>query len=178
MKNLMKKSAILFSLFSVLLLVGVSGCKKHNESQMTIRMTDAPGDFLAVHVDGVGLILIMENRDPMILDIKAGVYNLLELQNNVSVILANKVNIPYGRISEVRLILGSNNSVITPTGTYEMKVPSGSESGLKIKINQDVISSFDLDLLIDFDADASVNLEGNGSYSLKPVIKLKSVRYI
>ncbi|RYZ92799.1 MAG: hypothetical protein EOP47_29985 [Sphingobacteriaceae bacterium] len=52
-------------------------------------------------------------------------------------------------------------------------IASGSESGLKIKINRRLNTTLD-SLLIDFDAALSVKNEGASGYKLRPVIKVKN----
>ncbi|HRH64576.1 MAG TPA: DUF4382 domain-containing protein, partial [Bacteroidia bacterium] len=69
----------------------------------------------------------------------------------------------------------TNNSLVSTTGTYSLKVPSGAETGLKVNVNQVIAPKGNLQIVLDFDAFASIVVQGNGSFSLKPVIKIKSV---
>ena len=101
---------------------------------------------------------------------KAGVYNLLGLQNGLDTLIAEGTY-PHGKVQEIRLVLGSNNSVKEGGELQPLTIPSGSESGLKIKVNKSLSTSFD-SLLIDFDAALSVKKETSG-YKLRPVVKLK-----
>ncbi len=68
-------------------------------------------------------------------------------------------------------MLGSNNSVKEGGNIYPLKIPSGSESGLKIKIGKKLRTGLE-SLLIDFDALLSIRKERDG-YKLRPVIRLK-----
>ncbi len=54
---------------------------------------------------------------------------------------------------------------------YPLTIPSGSESGLKIKVSKKLQATIET-ILIDFDADLSVKKENDG-YKLRPVIRLK-----
>lgn len=174
MKTMVK--TIGFCTLAVLLAIIPNACKKENmNGSMTVRMTDAPADFIQVNVDVVSLEINHEVNGWMNIPINVGIYNLLDLQNNVNVILANNVNIPVGKVNQLRLILGANNSLVDSTTTYPLKVSSGSESGLKINIDQVITSNSNLQILVDFDANASIVSSGNGGYSLKPVLKLKSI---
>lgn len=160
----------------IMIILTPTACKKENMmGAMTVAMTDAPAQYSEVNVDVTGLQIHHENAGWMNLQINTGIYNLLELQNNVNVILANNVQIPIGKITQIRLILGERNSIVDSLGTYPLKVPSGSESGLKINMNQTIVANNSVFILLDFDANASVVVHGNGSFSLKPVIKIKSV---
>lgn len=174
MKTIVK--TIGFCAAVILLAVVPNACKKENmNGSMTVRMTDAPADFVQVNVEVVGLEIHHEASGWMSIPINIGIYNLLDLQNDVSVVLANNVNLPVGKVNQMRLILGANNSLVDSTTTYPLKVPSGFESGLKINIDQVIMSNNNLQIVLDFDANASIVSQGNGGYSLKPVLKLKSV---
>lgn len=80
--------------------------------------------------------------------------------------------VPERQIKEIRLILGTNNTVKNNCVVYPLTITSGSESGLKIKFNKKLNTGLNL-LLLDFDVAMSVNQNGSGAYMLKPVIKIK-----
>ena len=62
--------------------------------------------------------------------------------------------------------------VLDGGATQDLDVPSGAQSGLKINVGQDVQKNATLELKLDFDANASLVQEGNGSWKLKPVLRL------
>lgn len=177
MKTFFKLIAVVLVFASIAIIT--NSCKKEDPKaygQMTVKMTDAPGDYLEVNVDVIGVQVHHESSGWVTLPINAGVYNLLDLQNNVTTVLASNVQLPVGKISQIRLILGSNNSLVTiQPDTFALKIPSGSESGLKINLHETIQPHTSMEIVLDFDADASIVLTGVGSYSLKPVIKVKSV---
>jgi hypothetical protein len=105
------------------------------------------------------------------LETHAGIYNLLDLQNGIDTVLAQGV-IPTGTLKEIRFVLGNENSIKIGDAVYPLSIPSGAESGLKIKLNKTLNASLD-SLLIDFDAALSILQEGTGDYKLKPVLKIK-----
>lgn len=177
MKTLIKITLSFFLLMSLML--SFNSCKKEEQrGAMTVKMTDAPADYLKVYVEVVGVQVHSETNGWMHLPVNVGIYNLLDLQNNASVILASNAQLPSGKINQMRLILGTNNSLVTLQGTFDLKVPSGDETGLKININETIMPNHTTVILLDFDAAASVVDKGNGSYSLKPVISVKSVTQI
>jgi Domain of unknown function (DUF4382) len=55
---------------------------------------------------------------------------------------------------------------------YPLTIPSGSESGLKIKLSKKLNAQLD-SVVIDFDAALSILKTGVGDYKLKPVLKIK-----
>jgi hypothetical protein len=81
-------------------------------------------------------------------------------------------SIQAGTITQIRLILGSNNSVKVNGVVYPLATPSAQQSGLKLQVNQTLVPGVAYMLLLDFDAQQSIVEQGNGQYSLKPVIRV------
>lgn len=163
-------------IISATMLLAITSCQKDNKSDSThlkIRMTDNPYQASAVNVDikEVNVKLNNDSSGWTQLETHAGIYNLLDLQNGIDTLLAQGV-VPTGTLKEVRLVLGSENSIKIGDDVYPLTIPSGAESGLKIKLNKILNASLD-SLLIDFDAALSILQEGTGDYKLKPVLKIK-----
>lgn len=107
--------------------------------------------------------------------------NLLDLNNGVLENLGETPLTP-GHYTQLRLVLDANttapqlrNSVL-PSGVGMVETPlvtpSAVQSGIKL-INQfDVESGKRVDLVLDFDACKSVVTRGNGTYALKPVVRV------
>lgn len=150
-------------------------CEKDKDSttELRIRLTDAPFDASEVNVDirQVRVNLQDDSSGWVNLDTRAGVYNLLDYQHGIDTLIAQSI-VPTGRLKEVRFVLGSQNSIKIADKTYPLTIPSGSESGLKIKLNKQLNAQLD-SLVIDFDAALSIFQEGTGNFKLKPVLKLK-----
>ncbi|MBL7743774.1 MAG: DUF4382 domain-containing protein [Chitinophagaceae bacterium] len=152
------------------------GCQKEKSSGTTnlkIRLTDNPFNATEVNVDirEVRVNIHDDSAGWVRLNTNTGVYNLLELQNGIDTLLAQGI-IPTGTLKEVRFVLGSDNSIMIGNTLYPLTIPSGSESGLKIKLNKQLNASLD-SLVIDFDAALSILQTGTGEYKLKPVLKIK-----
>jgi hypothetical protein len=84
-----------------------------------------------------------------------------------------------GHYTQLRLVLDPNTAVgltnsVVPTGGVEtaLVTPSAVQSGIKLVNEFDVVSGQRIDLLLDFDACKSIVTRGNGTYALKPVIKV------
>lgn len=176
----MKKNLSIF-LFAAFCSITLFSCSKNNGSDGTvnIRLTDAPADLDSVFVDvreikikvGSDIADSLTDNGWQSLTTKAGIYNLLRFQKGVDTLIATGIA-PTSYIKEIRLILGDRNSVVdTFHVSHPLTIPSGSESGLKIKINKKLNSSIN-NFLIDFDTDLSIKKESNG-YKLRPVIRLK-----
>ncbi|UYQ91449.1 DUF4382 domain-containing protein [Chitinophaga horti] len=155
-----------------------ASCKKeeNKSTDLRIRLTDAPYDASEVNVDieQVRVKFSDDNSDTegwIDLATTAGIYNLLDYQNGVDTLLAHAV-VPTGRLREIRLVLGSDNSIKIGTNVYPLTIPSGSSSGLKIKLDKNLRPDLD-SVIVDFDAALSIFQEGTGDYKLKPVLKIK-----
>ncbi len=178
----MKKYAFsfLFSVSAMVLIIASCTKDKSNDNSTTtlqIRLTDGPTNLAEVNVD-IKEINVKFSDDStgskgwVSMPTNGGVYNLLGLQNGVDTLLASLI-LPKDILKEIRFVLGSNNSIKDTFGVvYPLTIPSGSESGLKIKVNKKLSATLET-LLIDFDAALSVKREGNGDYKLRPVLKIK-----
>jgi len=168
----MKKLTTLFLLVAV---TGFYSCND-NSSQSTrlnVKLVDKPADYAEVNVEVIGISINYggENDESgwQELETSGGIYNLLELTAGNEVLLVSN-EIPSGSISQIRLLLGENNSVIEKEGdSYPLVTPSGQSSGVKINLNQNFESGIDYTIILDFDAARSV-LNNPQKYILKPVI--------
>lgn len=150
-------------------------CSKDNSSgtsNLQVRLTDAPAAYDEVNVDikEVRVNFRDDSTGWVSLNTNAAVYNLLGLQNGVDTLLATGT-VQAGTVKEIRLILGSNNTVVVGGVSFPLTIPSGSESGLKIKVSKKLNATLET-LVIDFDAALSINLEPGG-YKLRPVLRIK-----
>jgi len=167
---------VLFILFSTALFI--SSCKKDATSRLTVYLTDAPAEYNEVNIEVVG-VQVKASSDPgeggwttMPMPVSPAIYNVLEFANGMEALLST-FELPAGKISQLRLILGQNNSIVVNgvSSALPLEVPSGSESGLKFNIHADLIGGVEYKLWIDFDVLHSIVDNGAGSYILKPVIR-------
>ena len=179
----MKTKIQLFTVAVVALFTFISCAKNEASStgkaRLQVALTDEPGNYDVVNIE-VQDVRINYSSDSVkgwvsLPGVKTGNYDILRLANGKDTLLAN-AEIQTGRIQQIRLILGSNNFVKLNGQTYNLKTPSAQQSGLKIKINQDVNGGITYKLLLDFDASRSIVQTGNGNnnnekYILKPVIR-------
>lgn len=164
-----------------LIVLAFEGCNKDGgTSRMYVKMKDVPGPYQQVNVDIKRVDIHYADSDKgsggwVSLPTNAGVYDLLTLQNNVTVVLTNPDDIPAGKVEQMRLILGSNNSLMIDSLMFPLTAPSSENTGLKFNLNFDFIEDKSYEVKIDFDASMSIVLNGHGGYSLKPVIKVESI---
>jgi hypothetical protein len=154
----------------------LSACNDSSTGSATIevRLTDAPGEYQEVNIDIQDLQVNADNGDSdqgwTSLPIKKGVYNLLDLTNGLDTLLGS-TTLPAGKISQVRLILGDNNSIKTNDLVTPLNTPSAQQSGLKVKIDMELKEGITYQIVLDFDAARSIVATGSGKFNLKPVIR-------
>jgi hypothetical protein len=150
-------------------------CSENNQTaRLEVRLTDAPGDYEEVNIDIQSIEIHSDdgnqNSGWTTLDVESGVYNILKLTNGLDTLLAT-AELPAGRISQIRLILGDNNSVKIGGVMKSLAAPSAQQSGLKLNLQADLTEGITYTITLDFDAARSIVRKGNGGYSLKPVIR-------
>lgn len=167
----MKKS-VLFLLFGTILLA-MACSKESRTTTLKVNLTDAPMDAEEVNIDLQSVRVKFSDDSTGWTDLAStpGVYNLLGLQNGLDTLIGQGT-VPAGMLKEIRLVLGNNNTIKVNGQTYPLTIPSGAESGLKIKVNRNLAAPLD-SLLIDFDAALSVHQDGTGDYKLRPVLQIK-----
>ncbi len=151
---------------------------------LNVRMTDAPypTDQISEANITVSKIEIRQsggNGDEKFTTIlESEVFaNLLDLTNGVTANLAS-VEIPAGSYDLVRVYISEASIVMKDETTYDLTVPSGNASGLKVFINPsiEVVGGLSAELLLDVDVSQSFIPLGpptktiNG-FNFKPVIK-------
>jgi|TARA_R110000737_G_scaffold268624_2_gene276024 hypothetical protein len=176
MKKILFISFISLSLISI---VSYSCTKKtKGNAKLNIRMIDAPGDFQQVNVDVQQVEVHTQNGGWVSLPTNAGIYDLLTLQNDVSASLVNQGVLPAGQMTQFRMILGPNNTVMVDSIIHDLDTPSAQQSGLKINVKTNFAPNELYEIILDFDAEKSVVKKGNGGYNLKPVLKLEAVNQL
>lgn len=162
-------------LILVLAVIFVSCQESEKNARLELRLTDAPVDYEKVLIDIQDVrINISSERDEdgwrSLQNVQSGIYNLLDFTNGVDTLLGD-YEMPAGRISQIRLVLGQDNSVVIDGEEYALKTPSAQTSGLKLNVHANLEEGITYRMWLDFDAGRSIVEKGNGTYSLKPVIR-------
>ena len=166
-----KITGIVFLLGTITVLL-INACKKDDDegtATIHVQLKDAPGDFQQVNVDVVDVELHTSSGGWQNVAVNDSIYDLLLLQDSANALLGTLV-LPASNLSQLRLILGSQNTVMVDSIVHPLSLSSQDETGLKLNINQNLVPGGVYTLVIDFDANSSVVLEGNGTYKLKPVL--------
>jgi len=153
-------------------------------SLFSLDITDAAiGDAEELWVEFTGVTLqpsndiTGENRLEFIFDTPKRI-NLLALQGTkIDSLLAQKV-IPAGSYDWMRLAVNAEQDSVLDSyiklnngNEYEIYIPSGSQSGLKLNRGFELITNAEFNFTIDFDLRKSVVMAG-GEFMLKPVLRL------
>lgn len=171
--KLLTMRRIMYALSLILFILVVNSCDKDNDNdkaQLSVLMTDAPGVYDAVLIDLQRVEVTGDGGNEIVLNTNTDIYNLLDLTNGVNTLIATADMEP-GTISQIRLILGPNNSVIVDGISYPLSTPSAEQSGLKIQVHQTFEPGVSYAIMLDFDANQSIVEKGNDEYQLKPVIR-------
>lgn len=185
------KSKLIAWFVTSLIAAVVAGCGGSNDAGMGtlgVSLTDAPAcGFDKVYVTVEKVRVHQSSSAP---DNAAGwtditlnparKIDLLSL-NNGALDYLGEAPLAAGHYTQVRLVLDPNtgggglaNSVVLSGTTTELPLvtPSAVQSGIKL-INQfEVASGQRVDLMLDFNACKSIVKRGNGTYALKPVIRV------
>lgn len=149
-------------------------CEDEKNTKIEVWLTDAPGDFQEVNIDLKAIEIHSSETDNgsgwKALEVNQGTYDLLELTNGRETLLGG-LELPGGKISQIRLKLGDNNTVKVKDVVHALNTPSAQQSGLKLQVHEVLMEGITYKILLDFDAAKSVVQTGNGTYSLKPVIR-------
>ena len=195
----MKTRSLFVLLFTALMLV--FSCSDENNTggdtgKLIVQLTDAPfpHDLVAeanvtifkiearykadiLDYDMEGTIMEDEEDSPFIVLMEEEIQvNLLELTNGVTETLLN-TDVPVGTYDLIRVYVKGVNVVLEDGTTYDLKVPSGEQTGIKIFIKPGLTVNGGLtaDLLLDFDVSKSFVAKGNvkaiSGFNFKPVIK-------
>jgi hypothetical protein len=173
----MKTLKIKLSMLPIIIIMvfGITSCSDKSENGSTahlnIFLTDAPADYDAVYIDIQSVEIISDDGTNEYTLLNPGIYDLLQFNNGIDTLMISEDVTPR-TISQIRLILGDNNSVVVDGISYPLATPSAQTSGLKLNVHYTFEAGLIYNLWLDFDAEQSIVTTGAGGYSLKPVIRV------
>jgi hypothetical protein len=169
----------------------VFGSDKPENSKNTIlriQLTDAPYPYSSVSSADITVESVEVRMDGgfHMLPVAAAPVsmNLLDLQNGMTEVLVDTAISP-GTIDQIRLVISSASVTLTDGRTFDLQVPSGESSGLKVFLSPgvQVASGLSTDLLLDFDVSQSfkpipasaVRTEDIRGFMLHPVLRVANL---
>jgi len=178
-------------MMTALLLVGLGACNETSRSgegdgRVIIRITDAPFDISSIESatvtitrveikkvgDGIsdGNAFVTLSDDTVTID-------LIDLRNGITETLLD-LDIPAGEYDLIRLYVDEAGLKLRDYDEpYSVKVPSGKQTGIKIKIDPplEVAEGLTSELLLDVDLSRSFvlrgNMNNNNGFIFKPVVR-------
>jgi hypothetical protein len=104
--------------------------------------------------------------------------NLLELTNGITELIAS-ADLDVGTYDMIRLHIAGSKIILKDESEFDLEIPSGSSSGLKIKIKPaiEILEGQTTDVLLDFDVSRSFVVKGNwkggkiNGFNFKPVVR-------
>lgn len=202
MKNLVRVSMMLLAG----ILIFVTACNENDDSAkagkgtVVIKLTDAPFpvslvDQALVTIDKIEIrsTVEVENAEGetenetlyTVLFEGEKVVDLLDLQNGITTDLLS-MDIEAGSYDLIRMHVTSSEVILKDGTSFDLKIPSGSASGLKIKIAPELVveSGVESEVLLDFDVSKSFKVQGNMNtpagikgFMFKPVIRAMCQKY-
>lgn len=171
----MRSLAFLSSGLLVLALLGSCRETTSGDGSMSVRLVDGPiNGFQEVNVT-IQKVEISSGGGWVTLGTPNQTYNLLSLTGGLSATLASGATLSPGHYNQMRLVLGSGNTVKLADGTVAaLTVPSGLQTGIKLIVSFDVAAGTTKDVWIDFDAAHSIQLTSAGAssqYILRPTVR-------
>lgn len=183
---------ILFSVFAVALIAFFTACSESSDKsgtgQLVIKVTDAPFPIDMIESATVTITKVEIRKvcdticdgNPYIIVLEDSLtFDLLTLRNGITDQLSD-IEIPAGKYDQIRLYVDRASLKIKDGGTFNVKVPSGQQTGIKVFIRPAlaVEGGLTTELLLDFDLSRSFVVRGNfnsphgiNGFIFKPVIR-------
>jgi hypothetical protein len=166
---------------------------------VTLRITDAPVDssavtsvtvqFSAIELQGEGGRInfyycedpVNSANDPVVstspcVKPKPNKIDLLQLNSGLSEVLLDGQTVPAGRYNWIRLGVDTGGAmdsyIVVSASPYELTIPSGDQTGLKLIRGFIVPAGGHADFTIDFDLRKSVHVTGTGEHLLRPTLRI------
>lgn len=153
--------------------------KNNQGAPVSFFMTDAPvEDATSVFITATNIQVSLQGEQWIDIPLQHTTeIDLLAYQEGKVLPLGSIADLPAGTYQQTRLVLAENKSsrLIDKNGEeHELKIPSGDESGLKIKNSFVVEKDKGVELTLDFDLRKSLKRPGGAKekYSLKPVLRM------
>ncbi|MGE5438197.1 MAG: DUF4382 domain-containing protein [Syntrophothermus sp.] len=176
------KKLFAYSIMLILTTFMIAACSNStdpgNEGRIKINLVDAPATLDSVIIDVVRVEVHKtgsgEEDGWIVVNEVNKKYDLLKLTNGASAVLGD-APLAVGKYTQVRLVLGTDNYLYDNGVKYNLTVPSGQQTGIKLNHNFDIEADNLYEFYLDFNADKSINITGTGEYKLSPVIRIEAV---
>lgn len=152
----------------------ISSCKKDEvtTADMSVYLQDAPASsYEKIKIELKGVSVYSNTSGSWVtLTVNNGIFDLLTLDSLHQAFLG-KIKLSGGDISQLQLIIGSQNTVTVAGISHPLVLDSSDLDKLKVKIDNNVHGGSSYKLTIDFKASESIDNSGN-VYKLKASLKI------
>ncbi len=177
------KRLVVLGIAAICLCMILGGCsrttKSPAEGAIKIYLTDAPTEFDSVNIVVSEISVHVATADSLsgwaIVCDSTQEFDLLELRNGAMALFADG-ELEAGHYTQIRLKITDGSNVVVEGIRYDLEIPSGYQSGVKINHQFWIEEDETYELLLDFDAEKSIIEKGNGEYQLKPVIRAVAIQ--
>lgn len=160
---------------------GSGGASGEKTGFIGIGITDAPIDSVsAVVVEFTGVTLKPSSGAEIVITfVEPKTFDLMTLTGGLTAELLPETEVPVGEYNWIRLAVNAefdsiyDSYAMTPTGQVELRVPSGSNSGLKLVSGFTVTQDQSTNLVIDWDLRKALSDPlGQPGLHLRPAIRI------
>ncbi len=161
-----------------------------------VQITDAPSDMLASAEIWVSRVYLQGGADSTAADSAGSVdlfndpanpkhYDLLTLQDSVTAVLTDVVDVDPGAYQQLRLVVDSARLTLADgyffsdsTTSDVLFVPSGAESGIKVSLNSTLRLPADstMTLVVDFPVDQNFVIQQNSDQTVRTILFTPSLK--
>lgn len=186
----MKNSLVMLAAASVMVLVACGGggggetpvqSTESSTGSIRIAITDAAvDDVFEVNVQFTGVTLKPESGDEIVITFDTPRdFDLLALTGGLTAELLSDTTVPAGTYNWVRLAVNAefddiyDSYAVLPTGMVELRVPSGSQNGLKLVSGFTVVADGATNVVIDWDLRKALSdPRGQPGLHLRPALRI------
>src|SRR5258708_5943711 len=148
------------------------GCGSSNNSAsgtgtLRVAMVDGPDPTITAFTVTITRIEANINGAWSPINLSVQTFDLLNFAH--SSLLVGSIGLPAGHYNQLRLF-PSSATVTDADGTFNVNIPSGYQTGIKINIDANVAADQVTTVTLDFNIHHSLHKLGNGNYQLQPVI--------
>lgn len=170
----------------ILFFMGCQEVANNQTGRIVVKITDEPFPIELIEEASVTITKVeirneQENEENPFITLFEGseTFNLIELRNGLMAEFLD-LEIPAGNYNLIRIYVENASIAIKDFETYSVKVPSGSQTGVKmfIKPSLKVAGDLSAEVLLDFSLDKSFVLKGNmdtpagiKGFNFNPVIR-------
>ncbi|MCL2127793.1 MAG: DUF4382 domain-containing protein, partial [Treponema sp.] len=149
-----------------------------SETRLVVEIHDTPFKKDGINVEKILLtviemVIIDENGNHIVILDEERSMDILAVSQSEPVILSD-VAVDPGTYEELRLVLHDDCTIQADGELHHIKIPSGEESGLKLKGPFNIPAGKLFRLTIDFAAEESVIYNHGEGFALKPVLNISN----